>query len=98
MARFAAFAASLVALTSWAAEPSWHVSFEASQNFVRAGNYAAAEAILTVALADERGAVPADTRLALLNNELGVLYQLIGRFPEAESHFQKAIHDWEAVA
>jgi hypothetical protein len=37
VSRFATFAATLVALTSWAAEPSWHVRFEASQNFVRAG-------------------------------------------------------------
>jgi tetratricopeptide (TPR) repeat protein len=97
VARFARFAASLVALTTWAAEPSWRDRLVASQNLVRAGDYAAAEASLKKALTEERAA-PADTRLALLNNELGVLYQLIGRFSEAESHFQKAIHHWEAVA
>lgn len=85
------------AQTTGAKEQEWMAAIVRADQFQRQGNYSEAEAVLLSAerVAEQFG--PSDPRLAATLNNLGSVYQDLGKFLDAERSYERSIVQWEKL-
>jgi tetratricopeptide (TPR) repeat protein len=81
----------------WAAagDGGWDTHFQSGETLDRAGRYAAAAAEFERALAEAEGFPKTDWRFSVTLHNLGVVYRQLGRYPEAERCYRRAIEAFE---
>src|SRR5215469_11881747 len=85
----------LIGWPAWATS-GWDEHFSRGEESQRNGRYEQAAAEFEAALQDARRENPADVRVAVTWNNLGVVYNSLGRLYEAESSYLRAIAFYES--
>jgi tetratricopeptide (TPR) repeat protein len=84
-----------IVLAAFADQPPWRDDLEAGKRMAAKGNYQEAEAKLLAAVRKVQSSGARSEGAALAYNEAAALYQLLGRYPQAETFFQRAVVAWE---
>src|SRR5215472_5284392 len=84
----------LIGWSAWAAS-GWDEHFSRGEESQRNGRYEQAAMEFEAALHSARRENPADVRVAVTWNNLGVVYNALGRTHEAENSYLKAIAFYE---
>ena len=87
----------MIAFTPLAAQPPWRDDLDAGRNLAAQGNYQEAEGKLLAAVHKAQSSGPRSEGEALAYNEAATLYEVLGRYPQAETLFQRAARAWESA-